>query len=291
MGVFNPNIRGLVAMATSEYGFPELLAKIAADLPAEMWNRERHVVSADGDEVNKVTYKTPDYMLCSVQDYHPGEKGYQQHIWQTTFGPDTQVFVTHPACSAEDGVHRPGFWAGNYVLPRVAQWKDVLFAVYKLPEDDWMGFTHAYFPAFTFDEYVLRDGWAFARKGEGYLALTASTGLKLTTRGPAAYRELRSYGREAVWVLQMGRAALDGDFTAFQDKVLGLKKQIEGLTVRFASLRGEMLEFGWASPLLRNGEEQPLAGFRHYESPYCVVDLPAAEMDIQWEGNVMRLAF
>jgi len=291
MGVFNPSIRGLVGMATSEYGFPELLAKIATDLPEEMWDRERHIISANGDEVNKVTYKTPDYMLCSAQDFRPGDKGYQQHIWQATFGPDTQVFVTHPVCISENGAHRPGFWTGNYVLPRVAQWKDVLIAVHKLPEDDWMGFTHAYFPAFTFDAYTLRDGWAFARKGEGYLALTASTGLQLTTRGPGAYRELRSYGRETVWVLQMGRSALDGSFETFQEKVLGLATGFSGLDVRFTSLRGDTFEFGWSAPFMRNGELQSLAGFKHYENPYCVVDLSAPEMDIEWEGNLMRLAF
>ena len=71
---------------------------------------------------------------------------------------------------SEDGSHRPNFWHGNYVLPRVAQWKDVLVAIHKLPEDDWMGFTHAYFPVYAFDEYALRERrerpqWAFAQKG------------------------------------------------------------------------------------------------------------------------------
>jgi len=68
----------------------------------------------------------------------------------------------------------------------------VVIAVHQLPDDDWLGFTHAYFPAWAFDEYALRDGWAFARKGEGYLALTAAHGLEFITRGGNAYRELRS---------------------------------------------------------------------------------------------------
>ena len=50
----------------------------------------------------------------------------------------------------------------NVILPRVAQWKDVLIAAYQLLKDDWMGFTHAYFPIHAFDEHVLRQGWAFA---------------------------------------------------------------------------------------------------------------------------------
>jgi len=290
-GVYNQHIRGLVGMACSEYEFPLLLAGIATDRREEMWNRERHVITADGEEINKVTYKTPDYMLASVQDYRPGEKGYQQHIWQATFGPDAIVFVNHPPVISEDGAHRPNFWAGNYILPRVAQWKDVLFALHDLPADDWLGFTHAHFPVYMFDEYEAGDNWAFARKGDGYLALYASSGLSLVKRGPAAYRELRSYGHETVWVCQMGRAALDGDFEAFQGKVLGLNVDVQGLAVRYSSLRGETLSFGWDTPLLRDGVAQPLAGFKHYENPYCVTELPASEMDIQFDGYVMRLAF
>jgi hypothetical protein len=290
-GIFNQHLRGLVAMACSGYDFPLMIAGIATDQREEMWNRERHVISEAGDEVNKVTYKTPDYMLASVQDYRPGEKGYQQHIWQATFGPDAVVFVNHPPVISEEGAHRPNFWAGNYVLPRVAQWKDALIALYNLPEDDWLGFTHAHFPVYMFDAYEVRDNWAFVRKGDGYLALYASTGLSLVKRGPAAYRELRAYGRETVWVCQMGRAAVDGSFEEFQQKVLESAADVQGLKVRYTTLRGETLAFGWEGAFLCDGEEQPLTGFKHYENPYCTVELPASEMDIRFGDYVMRLVF
>ncbi|MBL7200967.1 MAG: hypothetical protein ISS56_12540, partial [Anaerolineae bacterium] len=90
MGVWNHHIRGTVSLACSDYELSPLIAAIAVDLPDELWNREQH------PGVNKVTYRTPDYMLCSAQDYHPGEKGCQQHIWQATLGPDAVAFVTHP---------------------------------------------------------------------------------------------------------------------------------------------------------------------------------------------------
>ncbi|HEX7587637.1 MAG TPA: hypothetical protein VF478_04915, partial [Anaerolineae bacterium] len=97
MGAFNDRIFASVSLATMEdYGFPLIIGEIAADLPEEMWNRERHAGRYEewcdrnnGEwQVNKVTYKTPDYMLCSAQDYHPGESGTQEHIWQATLGPD-----------------------------------------------------------------------------------------------------------------------------------------------------------------------------------------------------------
>jgi hypothetical protein len=307
MGAFNDKILATVSLACMEnYGFPLIIGDIAADLPEEMWNRERHAGQleewcdlATGDwEVNKVTYKTPDYMLCSAQDYHPGESGVQQHIWQATFGPDAVVFVTHPPCLSEEGSHRPNFWHGNVVLPRVAQWKDVLIAVHKLPDDDWLGFTHAYFPAWAFDEHVLRDAergndrvWAFARKGEGYLALTAARGLEFIMQGDNAYREVRSHGQYNAWLCHMGRAALDGDFAEFQDKILALDVNFGELSVRCATLRGETLAFGWEGPLMRNDQVEPITGFKHYDNPYCVEDLPASQMEIRYGEQAMRLSF
>ncbi len=294
MGVFNHHIRGTVSLACmEEYGFPRLFQAIAADLPEEMWSRERQ------GGVDKVTYKTPDYMLCSAQDYRPGEWGSQQHIWQATLGPAAVVFVTHPACMGDHNAQRPNFWCGNRILPRVAQWKDVLIAVHNAPpadtpEADWLGFTHAYFPAHAFDAYTLREDagghlWAFAQKGEGYLALTAAQPMQLIQRGPYAYRELRSYGWPNVWLCHMGRVALDGDFDAFQEKVLALDVTFEGPSVRCATLRGEQLAFGWEGPLLRNGEAEAITGFKHYENPYCVADVGAESMDIRFGNQGLRL--
>ncbi len=300
MGVFNQHVLATVGLACAEnYELPPIIQVIAADLPEEVWNRERHAGeleewcdrTAGSWEVNKVTYKTPDYMLCSAQDYHPGESGSQQHIWQATMGPDAVVFVTHPPCISQEGSHRPNFWHGNVVLPRVAQWKDMLVAVHKLPENDWMGFTHAYFPVYAFDEYALRDGWAFARKGAGYLALTAARGIELTTGGDDAYRELRSFGQNNIWLCHMGRAAQDGGFAAFQEKILALDVAFEGLSARCATLRGDVLVFGWEGPLLRNGEVQPITGFKHYDNPYCQAELPTSQMEIRFGDQLMRLNF
>jgi hypothetical protein len=212
-------------------------------------------------------------------------------VGQATLGPDAVVFVTHPPCVSEEGSHRPNFWHGYVVLPRVAQWKDALIAIHSLADDDWMGFTHAYFPVYAFDEHALRGGWAFARKGAGYLALTAARGLALTTQGDNAYRELRSYGQHNVWLCHTGRAALDGSFEEFQRAVLALDVQFDGLSARCATLRGETLSFGWQGPLLLNGREQPIAGFKHYDNLYCLADLGSSEMDIRFGDQLLRLDF
>ena len=185
---------------------PEIIAEIAWSTPEALWSREKHAVNAKSGQwmANLCSYRTPDGLLSSVQNYRPGEPGEAEHIWQATLGPGATVFVNHPANSSLEDHIRPNFWLGNKILPRVAQWKDILMAVYRLPSDDWMGYTHAYFPTFAFDEYTLREGWAFARKGNGYLAITASNGINLTLQGREALRELRSTGDQNIWICHLG---------------------------------------------------------------------------------------
>jgi hypothetical protein len=287
MGAFNRHLAGTVSLACLEnYQLPLIIPEIAVSLPEEMWDRERH--GRGEHEVNRATFRTPDYMLSSLQSHRPGRPGARERVWQAVLGPEAAVFVTHPA-RARDSV-APGFWRGNRVLPRVAQWRDALIAVHNLPADGWLGFTHAYFPIHAFDEHALQGGWAFARQGEGYLGLTASQGLALVREGHSALRELRSYGSQNIWLCQMGRAALDGDFQSFQERVLRCQVAFAGLSVDWETLRGERLRFGWEGPFLRDGQEQPLSGFRHYENPYCVVDLPAKEMEVRTQSYALRLS-
>ena len=298
VGCWNQHTAAAFALATSQnYGCPPLHALIALERPAALLSRERHVTAwrdsdqgpAADQEVNKVTYKTPDYMLSSAQDYRPGEMGGSEHIWQATMGPDAAVFVTHPRCMNQKDAYRPNFWRGNSVLPRVAQWQDVLIALHRLPADDWLGYTHAHFPIAAFDQVALRRGWAFARKGDAYLALTASMGMKLVKRGPGAFRELRSVAQHNVWLCQMGRAAQDGTFADFQKAILSRPPTFGDLSVSYRSLRGETVVFDWEGPLLVDNTAQPLDSALHYESPYAQCALGATQMDIHFADWMLRL--
>lgn len=298
MGIFNSRILGTTSLACCDnYTFPLIIEQIATDLPDELWSREQHAGELEEwcDQkmgawaVNKVTHKTPDYMLCSAQDYRPGEAGYQQHIWQATFSPDAVVFVNHPACVSEDNSHRPGFWHGNVTLPRTAQWKDLLVSIHNAPADDWMGFTHAYFPTYAFDRWKIKDNWGIAQVGDGYIAITAANGLELIDSGNNAQRELRSAGSQNTWICMMGRKALDGSFHEFTQKILALDVTLGVQSLHCETLRGDSIDFGWRGPLLVNEQEQPLTGFKHYDNSYCEADLNAAEMDVRFGEQIMRL--
>ena len=154
-----------------------------------------------------------------------------------------------------------------------------------------MGFTHAYFPVYAFDEYSLQQAWAFARKGDGYLAITASRGFSLIKSGHYALRELRSYGHSNVWFCHIGRAGLDGDFSSFKKKILALDLEYADDSVRFQTLRGDTLSFGWQGPFLRNHQEQSLTAYEHYEHPYVASGYPSRQLEIRYGDSLLRLEF
>jgi hypothetical protein len=290
VGVFNHHILGTVGLALSDYEYPSFYYNLATEIPEESLQLEHHAIP-QAKEVDLVTYKTPDYMLSSAQDFYPGQPGRAEHLWQATFSPEAVVFVNHPACSSEDSSYQPGFWLGNGRLPRIAQWKDILVSIFQLPENDQMGFTHAYFPQPAFDDFYFSDDWAFLQKGSGYLALAAANGLNFIRQGPNAYRELRSTGLQNVWVCQLGREAVDGSFAGFRKKILGLPLAWQPAGVRYTSLRGDEITFNWEGPLLIDGVEKSIKVAKHIDGPFGQAEFPASQMDINFGEFAMRLKF
>jgi hypothetical protein len=232
-------------------------------------------------------YKTPDYLLASLRSLAPTDHA----DWRVTFGPEAVIFANHPASSSESDSRVPGYWVGNARTPRVAQWKDVLIAIHRLESDDVFGFTHAYFPCFAFDEYVLHDGWAFARVGDGYLALTNSRGVSLSSEGRYAFRELLAFGASQTWLVQLGRAALDGDFSEFRAKVLARRLDFDGELMRWTTLRGDVVSLGWGGAFSVNGQALTSGASKHIANAYTTTDLPCEQMEIRHGDDYLRLDF
>jgi hypothetical protein len=291
-GGLNSHLRGAVnlGLAGRNYQMPELLRAIARDRWPDLLSRERQQIN-DQDYVNTVVYKTPDYLLASAQDHRPGQAGRREQIWQATLSCDALVFTNHPTSFSDADARQAGWWCGNGSLPRVAQRKDALIALYNLPENDVLGFTHAFFPVYAFDEHRIEGGWAFGRVGEGYLALHATAGMALAATGDDAGRELRSAGLRNAWLCQMGRAATDGSFDDFRQAVRAGSVTAGGAQVTWETIRGERLAFGWTGPLLVNGTAEPITGFKHVENPYALAEFPAELMDIGYGEDIVRLHF
>jgi len=170
------------------------------------------------------TYKTKEYSLYCVQDYHPGTYGDQQHVAGMNIGNSFSVFHTHPAM--ERGVPRqsPNYWVGYGHLPHVAQDGNVSLAIYSIPEqkgvmeEALLGYTHAYFPKPAFDQVRVTGHCAMGKKGSTYCALIG--------RNPLTFRagttdDLIQPGKRTFWIMESGSQDEDSSFEAFCERILG----------------------------------------------------------------------
>ena len=256
------------------------------------------------EEVDVLTCRTPDTMLSCAQDYRPGYGGDQQHIWQATLASDAVCFTTHPARRTGP---TPNYWAGSGVLPRAAQVGNVAIVVYRIHRKpalyvaDRLPFTHAWLPRDRFDEVVEREGWIFARKGDGYLALRSQQPVRWQNEpGEDAGRELIAAGRANIWICEVGRrgdavdsatpasatdptaahrSAADA-FASFIDRICAAPVRYRGSGVVYDSPSQGRLEFGWRGPLRRNGAAVPLHDYPRYDNPYVRAEFPAARVTV-----------
>ncbi len=262
-------------------------------LPLMVWLFRHDVQRNTREEVNIYTYRTPDYMLSAAQDYRKGFGGDQQHIWQATLGPETTVFTTHPSSYSGKS---PSYWVGSGTLPRVAQIKNVAIAVYRISKrptlyvPNGFMFTHAWFPKDRFDEVVERDGWVMGRRGDGFVALWSREPCHWQDKeGEDRDRELIAPGRENVWICEMGRRAVDGDFASFVDKVAKARIDCKGLRVTYESPSQGTLEFGWIGALRQNGSPVTISDYPRYGNPYAQALFPSDVLRFDCNGDSLAL--
>jgi len=289
MGIFNGETRatGLLSMAR-RYQLPEILQRIGADVDSTLITRARshaeyrpeYDMHPGAWDVRTVTYRSSQVMLAAAVDYRPGEMGVQEHLWQATLSPEAVVFTNYPGNSQEHGHARPNFWAGSVRLPRVAMHQKTLICLYPIADDVGLGFSHAYFPTAAFDEYRIEGQWAFARWGDGYIALWGDGDLTLTTSGKHAYQELRSANNGHVWICHVGQASDDGDFAAFQSAVMTQQPTFESGVVNWKIPDGDSLRFAWEGAFRLNDEPQSWDDFPHYENAYTQTPMNSEQMII-----------
>ena len=170
--------------------------------------------------VDTYTWRSPDAMLSTAQDWRSGQRTESALVSQATLNGAASVFVNLPKGKIGDG----GYWSGDGAAPRAAQHGDTTISIYS-PQYDSSGtggangyqtYTHAFFPQDRFDQVVQQGGWTFARKGSGYVALwswrpTSWVPFKASVEHPDGVThpwELAAPGgSDDVWINHVGRAA------------------------------------------------------------------------------------
>ena len=235
-------------------------------------------------QVDTYTWRSPNVMLSTAQDWRPGQRGEQDHIWQATFDPDTLVFTQHPrvpVSSAEDASDNTSHWTGDGGIPRSAQVENVNISLYDpaYEGDGGVGsgaysftyedYTHAWFPTEHFDEVIQRDGWTIGRKGDGYLALWSARPTEWRqysegefTRGLTEDFDLVAPGGPGnAWITEVADASDYDSFDDFVSTITATKPVAEGsplcgpadkcpfspITVTYESPSQGTLTYGWDS--------------------------------------------
>ena len=272
---------------------PNLVARVA-DIAAPL---------AEGalyETANIYTYRMAEGLMSSTRDSNlKGTFGFQQHLWQATFGPKAVVFTTHPGPDEDGGLpFAAGYWGGGSSLPRVAQHENVAIALYRPRIDTLAGgvlrsffpdFTHAYFPRAEFDETRSEAGWHFGRKGDGYVALYSGSPAEWTTSGEWADRELIAPGTTNAWICEISNARQSGSFEDFVSRITGSFVSTDGANVAYLSPSVGAMEFSWEGDLLLDGEPTEITNHPRYSNPFTQTAFDADTLLVEHAGSTLEI--
>jgi hypothetical protein len=302
-GALNNAVLPVTCLARARrYRLPALIRSVATDYDVPWWGRQVYQgqYSFQRDLLGRPygsdlrVWRTAHAMLSSVQDYRPGLPGLQEHIWGATLAPEVQVFATYPGSSSDSPSARPNAWAGQRVLPRARQDRDVVLVTYpgasELP-------THVWFPAPFLDETIQRGSWLAGRVGRGYVAVACAGGLAAVQSGGTAYQEWLPRGNGTDFVATVGCLEDDGSFADFAG---GLAEpefaRGPGATgVSWTARDGRLLSLAGTQAFTVDGtapdvgpDGRPDLGL-HLDNPACRMRLGADRLDASYRGHRMVL--
>ncbi len=281
-------------------------------------------------EVHTNTWRSPEVMLSTAQDWRPGEYSEQVHIWQATIDADAQVFTqlpNQPLPLTTDWFTNSGYWSGEGATPRSAQFERVNVSIYApafVDQDEgpltrlgYEDFTHAYFPTEHFDEVVEVDNWVIGRKGDGYVALWSWRDTQWRVYNPATeptrglterFDLLAPGGPDNVWVTEVGRAAdfagSPDPFGAFVAAITAAVPAVtpravdgqahtlsDGFDVAYNSPQQGALSFGTVAPFTVAGNAIDLHPEDHWSSPWSTVGWDQWRYQVSADGASLDLDF
>lgn len=202
-------------------------------------------------------------------------------------------------------------------FPRVAQHKNLLIALFDIPEhalpgphtvfpeeasgnampspgpaeEKLLDHTVAVFRRAPFDQVIEKKGWILGRKREGYLALYSQNPTTWTPDGVLTGEGLIAPGRKNIWICQLGRRKTDGDFASWSDKIVNALLETSDLKVNYEAPQVGPVSFAWDEPLLVNHKSINLGDYPRFKNIYCQADYESAHYAIVYQNRRLILDF
>lgn len=251
---------------------------------------------------NAYTYKTPDYFMATLQNHHPGEFADQQHVFQVLLSREVAVFHQHPAQALGEGAlsGSPGYWVGYGRFPHSVQHGNVNLSIYDLPdktgfmEDDIFHFTHAYFPTQLFDDHEIDGRYAFARKGDAYIALIGKNdlylGQEITDPDVTSTDDLIQDGPTTYWITEASCADEDGDFETFKTRIRENEITFDEDDLRLTYESDHLFDVVYRGDFSVDDAVVDLE-YSRMDSPYAVVNRKPDTITISFNGVTLFLDF
>jgi len=245
-------------------------------------------------EANIYTFKTPDYMLSSAQDYKKGYGGDQQSIWSAVLDEETIVFTTHPVAQNKA---TPDYWTGSGNLPRVGQSENVAIILYKISTAPGLyvthdlEYTHAWFPKEKFDDVVQSGNWIFGMRNNGYIGLWSQNVPKWVKSGEYANKEVIADGKKNIWICELGSKIDYHSFENFVETVSASNISAESLSIKYQSPSQGKLEFAWDGNMKKEEQAIQLNNYPRYMNNYVKTSFPADTISINYKGYSLVLNY
>lgn len=287
-GALNYNV-GTASLVLTGYRPPKVVFDVADDLERATVSRQRHGLGGGEGSANFIVTKTPDYMLSALQDHSAGELTRQVHVFQVTMKERSVLFFTAPNTTSEEGGLRPNYWSGNSTTPRVFGEKNVAILLYRNDQITWM--THLFFERDRFGKVVEKEGWLFAKKEDGYVAIWSENGYEVGRLGAYAGREMLCRAAENAWIVECGRKADNGSFEDFVASILDTKPVCQDGQITYASPSIGKVVFGWTGPATVDGTVRALSDYPLVDSLFAQSSFGSGEMVLKHGDIVEELYF
>jgi hypothetical protein len=244
------------------------------------------------ERANTYTYKTDDYMLSSVQHYHPKKFGDQQHIWQATLPNQINIFSTHPGSPMFDDQARnfsPSFWVGNGINPDAVQHENVLLLMYDLRarkgylERNRQKFIHFYFPVNQFEEVIELDTRIYGKVKNSYIAILSSKPYEIKDD-----EEMIIQGDTSQFVVILGSAEQYGLFSEFVDRIQESTVLFNTKKIQFLMDHTYELKF---NSTFKVDHQVILTDYPRYDTPFVESLRKPNELMIHYLNKTLYLNF